>query len=195
MGDTSFEELEEEEHFWDPNLLLPDNLTREQLYAEHVASLRAVEMDFGHYIGNGQMDSGIHDHFPSQASTSAYANHSQHQHIFNGAPVDGNMNREYASLHAFGYSLGGPPHTDPPDCTDGLKLMATSLLDPSLASLTKGKHVDLINISHLDELVGVTVKDEDDLDFNEWLHDHDETTDESKEAITIEGNQQKDKLT
>jgi hypothetical protein len=190
MGNTSFEELEEEEHFLDPNLLLPDNVTREQLYAEHMASLQAVRAEFGHHIGNGQVNGGIHHHFPPQATTSTFGSYSRSQHMLNGASA---VKEEYPSLHAFGYSFGGLPHSDPQDDTDGLKLKATTLLDPTLASLAEDNHTDFINISHSDESAGVDVKDCDDLDFNEWLHDHDETTDESKDTITIE-NPRKNKL-
>ena len=41
-SDTVFEELEDEEHFWDTKLLLPEGLTRQQLQEEHWESLRAA---------------------------------------------------------------------------------------------------------------------------------------------------------
>ena len=41
-SDTVFEELEDDEHFWDPKLLLPEGLTRQQLQEEHWEALRAA---------------------------------------------------------------------------------------------------------------------------------------------------------
>ena len=41
-SDTVFEESENDEHFWDPKLLLPEGLTRQQLQEEHREALRTA---------------------------------------------------------------------------------------------------------------------------------------------------------
>ena len=59
-SDCVFDELEDEEQFWDPDLLLPERLTLEQLREEHYDSLRAAGAVFAtpSMNGNGLVNGG-----------------------------------------------------------------------------------------------------------------------------------------
>ena len=114
MGNTSFEELEEYEQFWDPALLLPDNLTREQLYDEHVASLEAAGAHLpipavgcpmnGHY--NPNVVSSQHSSYHGSQSQNPFSQGSlDGQNTFNQSSLDGSLNVNVNTMLVYGYPI------------------------------------------------------------------------------------------
>lgn len=155
MGDTSFEELEDYHQFWDPNLLLPENVSREQLYEEHLEAVGAYFAPRCHPL-NGPVNSNICGHISSQSS-SACNNGSQSQHSLDSGSLDANR------VQTFAYPLGAIPvlHSQNYDGTNALSVSA------SLGSRADN-YIDLT--SPCATPPPSASKKEDDIDFNEWLH-------------------------
>lgn len=186
MGNTSFEELEEYEQFWDSALLLPDNVTREQLYEEHVASLEAAGAHFptpaiayapmnGHY--NPDVLNSQHSSYHGSQSQNVFSQGTLNvQNASSQSSLDGSLNVNAIATLAYGYPIGRIPATGSQTFTyNGMDLRTLSV-DPTLASLCTTSHGhDAIDLTSGD--ASPKSSPEEEVDFDEWLHDQDNDED------------------
>ena len=195
MGNTSFEELEEYEQFWDSALLLPDNVTREQLYQEHVSSLEAAGARFPpRALGFLPMNDHYSPNIPSsQSSQSFHGNQSQNtfsqasldgQDTFSQTSLDGSLNVNANTMLAHGYPIGVFPTTGSQAFVHNIMNLRTFSVDPSLASLSTTNNVtnngrEVIDLTSTTESP-TSSSPEEEVDFNEWLHDQDDNKEETE---------------
>ena len=189
-SDTVFEELEDEEHFWDTNLLLPEGLTRQQLQEEHWESLKAAGAVIPppcHMNGNGL---GYGTHIMGNlvySQTALLEPHLPGGHVNAGACSSSFHGRQGHNPHVestlfFPGAVGlygplpTPPtnrvgnHTHQKDVSDLLH----GLEEDAVANRAFRRHV---NPKAIDEVIGRTS-----VPFNGCLHD-DDTTSESPEKF------------
>jgi hypothetical protein len=171
MGRGSFEELEDHEQFWDPKLLLPEGLTREQLYEEHIVSLEKVGAHFPppsafhHQLSFNGHSRVFFGSFLSQASSVSLQG-SQSQYTLNDASLNNSM-----SMNANGTMTLVSPLTIPlppsQNFTDDIvnwgQLSGETPLHTS-------ELIDL-NGSSSSNTNSPTDSAEKELDFDEWLND------------------------
>jgi hypothetical protein len=200
MGDTSFEELEEYEQFWDSALLLPDNVTREQLYEEHVDSLEAAGAHFPppaigcvpmnvHYNPNAL--SSQHSSFHGSQSQNTFSQGSlDGQNTLSQKSLDGSLNVNGNTMLAYGYSIGRFPGTGSQPFIPSVMNLRTLSVDPTLASLCTTSNVtsngrEVIDLTSIDASP-TSSPPEEEVDFDEWLHDQDDNEEEEAEELNGE---------
>ena len=200
MGNTSFEELEEYEQFWDSALLLPDNVTREELYEEHVASLQAAGAHFPPAaVGGVPLNDRFNPNAPSSQHLSYHSSQSQNtfsqgsldgQNTFSQRPLDGSLNANANTVLAYGYPIGLFPGTGSQTFIPNVMNLRTLSVDPTLESLCTTNNVT----NNGREVIDLTSSDasptssppEDEVDFDEWLHDQDDDEKEETEELNEE---------
>jgi len=187
-SDCVFDELEDEEQFWDPDLLLPERLTRERLREEHYDSLRAAGAIFPQpsVNGNGLVNGG-HLIGTPLLSQSTDAQPSSSQSTLMGSQLPGYPTSSPLSFHGsqtqtlHGTNLlfpGALPFnlwTHQPMPTpringlghqaeeNHLPVLSTGLPDDQMASKALRKHV---RPDAIDDVIGRTS-----VHLNGWLHD------------------------
>lgn len=191
MGNTSFEELEENEQFWDPGLLLPDNVTREQLYEEHVASLEAA----GAHLPIPAVACPLNVHYNPNVVSSQHSSYhgSQSQNTFSQGSLDGpntlsqnsldgSLNVNANTMLVYGYPIGRFDTTGSQTFTPNGMNMRTLSVDPTLATLCTTNVTDngheVIDLTFSDS--SPTSSPEEEVDFDEWLHDLDDNEEDAE---------------
>ena len=195
MGNTSFEELEEYEQFWDSALLLPDNVTREQLYQEHIASLEAAGAHFPPpVVGFIPMTDDYNPNIPSsQHSQSFQGSQSQNsfsqgsleaQNTFSQRSLDGSLNVNANTMIAHGYPIAGFPTIGSQSFIHNVMNLRTFSIDPTLAFLSSTNDVtnngrEIVDLTS-DNASPTSSSPDEEVDFNEWLHDQDDNEEETE---------------
>ena len=174
-GRTSFEELEEFEQFWDPGLLLPEKVTREQVFEEHIGSLEAA----GALLPGYQLLSDTFDQNFQLGSQLNQAFASQSQNTFSQGQPTTSMNVDGNTMFGCGYSPGINPMSKFVTANGIMPMRNLS----TLISLDQTK--DLTNPHQVMDLTSDTravnsfVKQEkeqrEEFDFSGWLVDTDES--------------------
>jgi hypothetical protein len=177
-SDSVFDELEDEEQFWDPDLLLPERLTRERLREEHYDCLRAAGAIFPpqpSVNGNGLLNGGhligtpLLSHstlmgsqlpgYPISSPLSFHGSQNQTLHgtnlLFPGAvPFNLWTHRPMPTPH-----INGLGHSEE-NC---VPVLSPGLPDDQMATKAFRKHV---RPDAIDAVIGRTS-----VHLNGWLHD------------------------
>jgi len=193
MGDATFEELEEFHQFWDPDLLLPQNVTREELYEEHIASMQVVRQHISSKWRPWKRRVNINVCSPlsSQSSSASYnESQSQSQGTIEGGCLDGSLNLNTNGMPTFGYPSAAitVPHSQN---WNGILVPALSL-DTSMETGVDNC-IDLTSPNTPPP--STSTPKEDKIDFNEWLHEDNESeTEDNKTEVKEDLFQEQDKL-
>jgi hypothetical protein len=169
LGRTGFEELEDYEQFWDPELLLPDNVSREELYHEHVESLQTAE---AHFVPTRQsldwyISTNLGGHWTSQVSSASYW--SQNQSSVDEGSQNGSEQMHMNAIANYEYPFVANAVPDPLIYNN--VNLGCFAIDTALASCSSD-YIDLTSIGT--STSSFSRKADEDVDFNEWLHEDDE---------------------
>jgi hypothetical protein len=191
MGDATLEELEEFHQFWDPDLLLPENVTREELYEKHIASMPVVRQRISSRWQPWKRHVNINVCSPrsSQSSSASYnGSQSQSQSTIEGGSLDGSLNLNANGMLTSGYPSRAMtvPHSQN---WDGIFVPALSL-DTSMGT-SADNCVDLTSPS----TPPPSTPKEEEVDFNEWLHEDNESeTEDNTTEVKEHPFQEQEKL-
>jgi hypothetical protein len=193
MGDTNFEELEEFHQFWDPDLLLPENVTREELYEEHTASMPVVRPHVYSkwHPWKCRVNINVRSPWSSQSSSASYhGSQSQSQSTNEGGSLGGSLNLNANGMLTFGYPSGAItfPHSQNWDDI----FVPTLSLDTSMGT-SADNCVDLTSPSTPPP--SSSTPKEEEIDFDEWLHEDNESeTEDNTTEVKEHPFQEQEKL-
>jgi len=188
----TFEELEEENHFRDPDLLLPNTVTREQIYQQHLDSLAPVRQysiptgvisDFMNGIINGHLNNDptglVNGHVP--VDQTSYANIQQDMTINFSS-----QSTTFSSQQTL-TSLDGADNASKPDFAghDFHSLPFETVTEAVSQTYVNGMHMETFQITSAFSVEDIKITSDSNgqnlkdgnVDFSEWLHD-DPTIDE-----------------
>ena len=203
-SDCVFDELEDEDQFWDPDLLLPEGLTAERLRDEHYDSLHAAGAVFPPHPpinSNELLNGGVHMVKTPLLSQSTDSQSSLSQCMLTGSQLSGRANAS-PSLSFHGSQTQSPLHQANPTFPEVVPVHLWSpqpmesshlngmglhpqgrrssvdengIVDNQMTTRALRSHV---RPDAIDEVIGRTT-----VHLNGWLHDDSNTSEELEDFL------------
>jgi hypothetical protein len=175
LADKLFEELEEEEQFFDPQLILPDGFSRHQLYQEHLHAMQAAEACFPLHqtapLVNGHISGTVTPHvtnLPSQSSAPSL----QGSQSRNPAMLDQTLSDDPTTVIndsdpvlASPYLFNTPDSTASQNNSNGMGLENLSTANMTLTSFSTENYTNLTS----EETDIIDFQIEEEINFDEWI--------------------------